>query len=70
MCDCIAKANDHLAQFNTKIEVPIWTRSGRLTPFVQTVKVDDRKRGKPKLMFASHCPFCGEKYAEPAQTIG
>lgn len=67
MCECIAQANQHLAEFNTKIDVPIWTRSGVLAPFVSTVKLDDKKRGKPKLMFASCCPFCGEKYAKIAQ---
>lgn len=67
MCDCITRVNEHLAEFNTTIELPMWTSSGKLTPFVQTVKIDSGKRGKPKLMFASCCPFCGERYAESAQ---
>ncbi len=67
MCDCLKTANEHLKEFNTKIEVPMWTASGRLTPFVTTCKIDDKKRGKPKLMFASCCPFCGERYAEASQ---
>jgi hypothetical protein len=62
MCDCIKTANEHLAQFNTKIELPFWTRSGARAPFVLTMKIDPKKRGKPKMMFASCCPFCGEKY--------
>lgn len=62
MCGCINRVNEHLAEFNTKIELPLWTNSGRLVPFVQTIKVDDKKRGKPKSMFASFCPFCGEEY--------
>lgn len=67
MCDCLKTANEHLKEFNTKIEVPMWTASGRLTPFVTTCKIDDKKRGKPKLMFASCCPFCGERYAEASE---
>jgi hypothetical protein len=62
MCDCIDRIDEHLAQFNTKIELPIWTESGKRTPFVQTMKKDDKKRGKVRMVFASHCPFCGEKY--------
>lgn len=65
MCNCIETANEHLAEFNTRIELPIWTRSGALRPFVQTIKINEKKRGNPKMMFASCCPFCGEKYAEP-----
>lgn len=67
MCDCIEKANLHLAAFNTKIELPMWTSSGRLTPFVQTMKLDEKKRGKPKMIFASCCPFCGESYADSSE---
>lgn len=65
MCGCIDQANEHLAEFNTKIELPIWTSSGRRAPFVQTMKIDEKKRGKPKMIFASCCPFCGEKYSDP-----
>jgi len=65
MCDCIETANKHLAAFNTKIELPMWTSCGGRPPFVQTVKIDNKKRGKPKMMFASCCPFCGERYIEP-----
>jgi hypothetical protein len=64
MCDCIETANKHLAEFNTKIELPMWTSSGTRRPFVQTVKFDEKKRVKPRAMFASYCPFCGEKYTD------
>lgn len=62
MCDCIDRVNANLAQFNTIITVPMWTSTGMLTPFVETSKLDTGKRGKPRSVFASHCPFCGEKY--------
>ena len=64
MCDCIDKIDEHLAQFNTKVELPMWTASGKRTPFVQTIKKDQKKRGKPRMIFASYCPFCGEKYPD------
>jgi hypothetical protein len=65
MCDCIETTNKHLAEFNTKIELPLWTSSGARRPFVLTMKVDEKKRGRPRMIFASCCPFCGERYAEP-----
>jgi hypothetical protein len=61
MCECIKTANKFLAEHNTKIEMP-WL--GPQRPFVLTMKLDDKKRGKPQMMFASCCPFCGEKYPE------
>jgi hypothetical protein len=63
MCDCIDDVNKHLAKHNTRIMLPIWTGNGVIKPFVETEKVDTKKRGKPRRMFAAHCPFCGEKYA-------
>lgn len=59
MCGCIERINEHLAKTNTKIELPMWTASGQITPFVVTMKIDQKKRGKPTSVFASHCPFCG-----------
>lgn len=59
MCDCIKTANAFLADRNTRITLPLF---GPQRPFVQTEKLDDKKRGKPSFMFANHCPFCGEKY--------
>ena len=61
MCECIKRVNEKLAEHNTRIEVP-WI--GPQLPFVTTIKLDEKKRGKPVRMFATHCPFCGEKYGE------
>jgi len=61
MCDCIATTNAFLKDRNTQILVPMF---GPQRPFVETVKLDDKKRGKPAMMFASNCPFCGEKYPD------
>lgn len=61
MCDCIAKTNVFLAEHNSRITIPIF---GPKLPFVMTEKVDAKKRGKLAFMFASHCPFCGEKFPE------
>jgi hypothetical protein len=62
MCDCIADVNNHLADYNTQIMLPIWVGNGNIKPFVETEKVDMKKRGKPRRIFAAYCPFCGNKY--------
>ena len=62
MCDCIDRVNGKLAKFNTVINAPFWVSSGPIAPFIETRKIDTGKRGKPHAVFASHCPFCGEKY--------
>jgi hypothetical protein len=59
VCVCILTVNKMLAEHNTRITLPM---VGPQLPFVQTEKLDERKRGKPLFMFASCCPFCGEKY--------
>lgn len=63
MCDCIKKANTDLAErgINTRIETPI---IGSQKAMIRTVKADGKKREKPAILFASHCPICGEKYPE------
>lgn len=60
MCDCIETVQTLLAKYNTQLVLPIF---GPQRLFVETMKLDDKKRGKPKSMFASFCPFCGEQYA-------
>lgn len=64
MCGCIEKINERLKEFNTEINVPFWSSSGFLAPFIETRKLDDKKRGKPRAVVASYCPLCGEKYPQ------
>ena len=55
-------------EFNTEVNLPFWSRSGILAPFVETRKIDSKKRGKPRTVIATFCPFCGVKYhAEAAE---
>jgi hypothetical protein len=69
MCRCIQLINDKLSEeypeWNTELDIPItWGASGLDTSkvAVATRKKDERLRIKPKKIFASFCPFCGEKY--------
>lgn len=61
MCDCMDTVNVKLAEHNTKIELP-WF--GPQLPRIITMKADQKKRGKPMGIFATFCPFCGEKYQQ------
>ncbi len=59
MCDCVKKTNALLAQYNTRLVLPM---IGPQRVLIETTKADNQKRGKPASMFASFCPFCGERY--------
>lgn len=72
MCDCIETVNAKLAERNTRLHEPIFIFGPDLTRrlFVETEQIE-RGRGKKKAvsMFASFCPFCGEKYVEEAPKV-
>lgn len=68
MCKCIEKMDEALAKANTRIglalgiNVTSGSKASTFTrPMVVTVKVDEKKRGRPKTALASFCPFCGIK---------
>jgi len=62
---CIKAANEKLAARNTCVDVrqtfnfSTETEGERL--LVATMKVDGKKRGKALAVFATYCPFCGDK---------
>lgn len=70
MCNCIDMSVKALEEkkINTSLVIPITFRTDgkvsadRLT--VGTEKRDFSKREKPVTIFASFCPFCGEKYPD------
>ena len=65
MCECIKIVNEQLAEYNTQILLPMFIVGGGVVkPFVETVKLDEKKRVKPRRMFATYCPFCGAQYPE------
>lgn len=69
ICDCVKLINADLAKRelpNTMIETPLF---GPQITFVLTCKRHENVRSKPKRVFASYCPFCGEKYPNHAATI-
>lgn len=68
-CECIQSVDAMLAEHNTRIMLPIVLTSGRTPrPMIVTEQIETG-RGKKKAvgMFATFCPFCGERY-DPAPT--
>lgn len=57
--ECFVAANKALAASNTEIDFAYTFTDQDVRPIVKTIKVDDTKRGRPKTLLASHCPFCG-----------
>lgn len=67
-CKCVDTMNEHLAKMNTRLAQALMadvTGPGKaqMAPrlIILTVKVNEKKRGKPHTALASFCPFCGKK---------
>lgn len=61
VCDCIKKANDFIAEFNSIVNIDLI--SGAVV--IETIKKNDngiRRMKKPPYLFCSFCPMCGIKY--------
>jgi hypothetical protein len=72
MCNCIRTINKAIAPYNTCLSIPLMVIldtgknvSGERV-MLATEKIDPKKRGRPKALFAAFCPLCGKKY--PKQT--
>ena len=62
-CDCIDRVNGQLALRNTRITVPLIVHHpDEVRPMIVTEQIEIG-RGKQKAvgMFATFCPWCGEK---------
>lgn len=66
-CECVKKINADLAEShplrNTEVLTPWMGQGAGVVVFIETCKIDHKKRGKPSSMMATFCPFCGTKYA-------
>lgn len=70
MCNCIEKVNATLLeQKNAELVVSISLFNPKPPPMValQVVRTDTYKPAKGFTLWATYCPFCGEKY-EPEAT--
>ncbi len=64
-CHCIHDVDAMLARHNTSLSLPIMFGVDQTPRLMIVTDQVERGRGKKKAvtMFASHCPFCGESYA-------
>jgi hypothetical protein len=60
-CDCIKQINEQIGAEHNAILVT--TLFGTMKAVIDTEKLDSKKRGKPPVMLATYCPFCGTKYS-------
>lgn len=65
MCDCKAAIDKRLAKSNSRIAFGFTfsgNKMGVSPPMIVLEKIDKKKRGKPPIVLATCCPFCGERY--------
>ena len=67
MCTCIRKVDAKLAEYNGLLVTNFLTDPPRA--MISVCKKVERQRGKPPLMEASYCPFCGKKYPKPKNSL-
>jgi hypothetical protein len=58
---CFVAANKSLADSNTEMDFAYMITEGGVRPIIATMKIDSKKRGSPKRLLASFCPFCGSE---------
>ena len=56
---CFVAADKALAEHNTAIDFAFSITDSAARPQIRTYKVNSAKRGQPKKLLATYCPFCG-----------
>ena len=66
MCNCIEEMNKELEKqnMNTKLELAFGMKGVIKKVLICVVKLDDKIKKKPIKLFATYCPFCGQKYED------
>lgn len=68
MCGCIELINSKLAPDHCLNATMAFREGEAERPIIGLIRRDawklETRRGKPSSFLASHCPFCGEKYAD------
>lgn len=64
MCDCIGTIDKLLADkgTNTQLVVGLNLKGGPSLAMLATRKVNRSQRKGPVSMYATYCPFCGQRY--------
>ena len=64
MCDCNQQMTSALKEHNANLDIPMTISGHGSKVVIKTRKRDSKKRGSLPLLFATYCPFCGEKYVQ------
>lgn len=56
---CFESADVQLGKRNTKLQFAFQLPKMEARLVIATVKADEKKRGKPVMLMANFCPFCG-----------
>ena len=59
MCDCIGNVDKFLSNVNTEVVVNM---SDEKRVKLATQRVNRSRRKGPVSLYATYCPFCGQKY--------
>lgn len=73
MCGCIEKIDADLAPEHC-LDATLNLLGGAQRPMIGLIRRDkyeiEKRRGKPRFVIASFCPWCGEKYPEATHDEG
>lgn len=69
MCDCILQTNEALKPYAAVLDTGLHFTTGRELAKVAIVREGGSKRS-PVQLYASFCPFCGDKYDKPKTDAG
>lgn len=65
MCECIQNIDADLKDAGQALNATMFGLRRPLIDLIRTDKwVSETRRGKPRVIIASYCPFCGEKYVD------
>lgn len=66
MCNCHGRINAKLKEKNARLVTGFHLAADSimksLPPIIALEKIDTSKRGKPPILIATYCPFCGERF--------
>jgi hypothetical protein len=66
MCNCIKETNEAMekSEMNTKLRLAFSLNGTINRAIISVEKFDDKIKKKPIKLFATYCPFCGQKYED------
>jgi hypothetical protein len=67
LCSCIDLTNKALEDRGVEVSALLFLDGRKPRVAVTTTKKNPKSRVKPPFITPNYCPFCGEKYEDPAE---